>query len=184
MGSSSLRQIRWWSASQARARGGRCGTLLSACRATITKCKDHELQPDRAHSAPAAALLRDARRLLREYLDAETRVPELPFAHDLERAIDDFVLLCILVGNDFLPHSPTLDIAEGAMDELFAGYREMLPRLGGYLTSGGRIDHGRLEAYLFHLAENELDTLVQRAKVRRRRRAVCACSLCMFDPRA
>jgi 5'-3' exonuclease len=104
-------------------------------------------------------------RLLREYLEEETRVEGLPFAYDLERAIDDFVLLCILVGNDFLPHSPTLDIAEGAMDELFETYRAALPGLGGYLTQGGCIDHGRLERYVARLATGELNTLIERAKV-------------------
>ena len=37
---------------------------------------------------------------------------------DLERLINDFVLVCALVGNDFLPHLPSLDISNGALDLL------------------------------------------------------------------
>lgn len=41
--------------------------------------------------------------LLRECLDLEFRAGHLPFQYSLERVIDDFVLFCMLIGNDFLP---------------------------------------------------------------------------------
>ena len=44
--------------------------------------------------------------LLREYLELEFKSDALPFAFDLERVIDDFVLFCMLIGNDFLPGIP------------------------------------------------------------------------------
>ena len=86
--------------------------------------------------------------------------------YDVENVIDDFVLVCILVGNDFLPHSPTLDIAEGAMDTIFETYRNLLMSEGGYLTSNGRVNLEKLEAFASKLGEGELQTLLQRAEVR------------------
>ena len=54
--------------------------------------------------------------LLRDYFDAEFKTAlagRLSFPYDLERIVDDFVLFCMLVGNDFLPPLPTVDINEG-----------------------------------------------------------------------
>lgn len=60
---------------------------------------------------------------------------------------------------------PTLDIAEGALDKLFAIYKDLLPSMGGYLTHAGQLHRGRLEMILQRLAALELDTLEQRAQV-------------------
>ena len=57
----------------------------------------------------------------------------------------------MLVGNDFLPPLPTLDIAEGALNTLFDTYRDMLPSLGGYISGdkgGGTFNAPRLEKIL------------------------------------
>jgi 5'-3' exoribonuclease 1 len=54
----------------------------------------------------------------------------MPFDYDLERIIDDFILLSVFVGNDFLPHLPNLHINEGAMEEIWNIYKRVLPVAG------------------------------------------------------
>jgi 5'-3' exonuclease len=78
-------------------------------------------------------------RILREYLEFEFAClrDRLPFQYDLERMIDDFVFICFFVGNDFLPHLPSLDIRDGAIDFLMEVYKELLPSMGDYVTSPG-----------------------------------------------
>lgn len=82
--------------------------------------------------------------LLREYLDLEFREANVPF-YDPERAIDDFVFLVMLCGNDFLPHLPSMDIGEGAVHTLIGLYKELLPEMGGFLTDKGKLNVERAE---------------------------------------
>jgi 5'-3' exoribonuclease 1 len=93
--------------------------------------------------------------LLREYLDLEFNSLQetLPFPYDLERIIDDFVLMCLFVGNDFLPHLPNLHIAEGALSLMFNIYKKLLPQLGGYFQDSGILNPKRVEAMFHELAE-------------------------------
>lgn len=103
--------------------------------------------------------------VLREYLAAELSVPRQPFPFDLERALDDWVFMCFFVGNDFLPHLPSLDIRDNGIDTLLAIWRDNIPAMGGYLTKDGHVDFQRAQHILQGLAKQES------AIFRRRRQA-------------
>uniref|UniRef100_A0A8C7Z809 5'-3' exoribonuclease n=1 Tax=Oryzias sinensis TaxID=183150 RepID=A0A8C7Z809_9TELE len=79
------------------------------------------------------------------YLERELTMASLPFPFDFERSVDDWVFMCFFVGNDFLPHLPSLEIREGAIDRLVNIYKDVVHKTGGYLTQNGYVNLERVE---------------------------------------
>ena len=97
--------------------------------------------------------------IVREYLELEfqeLKEPDvLDFPFDMERVIDDFILMAFFVGNDFLPNLPNLHINEGALALMFKVYKSVLPKAGGYINELGVINLERLALLLQELADVE-----------------------------
>mmetsp|Transcript_26446 Transcript_26446/g.47459 ORF Transcript_26446/g.47459 Transcript_26446/m.47459 type:complete len:741 (+) Transcript_26446:36-2258(+) len=93
--------------------------------------------------------------VLREYLYFEfEELSKMPW-FDFERVIDDFVFICFFVGNDFLPHLPSLHIRDGAVDGLIFLYKRCFPVIRGYMTENGNVDFMRVNALLTELSKAE-----------------------------
>uniref|UniRef100_A0A8C4E932 5'-3' exoribonuclease 1 n=1 Tax=Dicentrarchus labrax TaxID=13489 RepID=A0A8C4E932_DICLA len=93
--------------------------------------------------------------LMREYIDYEFSElrNHIGCDYDLERIIDDWILMGFLVGNDFIPHLPHLHISHDALPLLYKTYISVLPSLGGYLNENGHLNLRTFEKYLEKLAE-------------------------------
>ncbi|KAI7907128.1 exoribonuclease 1 [Cokeromyces recurvatus] len=93
--------------------------------------------------------------LMREYMNLEFNSisNSLSFPYDFERILDDFILLALFIGNDFLPNLPNLHVNEGALGLVFRVYKDVLPTFEGYIQDGGRVDMSRLQKVLDGISE-------------------------------
>ncbi|XP_018411120.1 PREDICTED: 5'-3' exoribonuclease 1 [Nanorana parkeri] len=92
--------------------------------------------------------------LMREYIDYEFSPlkDKISFEYDVERIIDDWILMGFLVGNDFIPHLPHLHINHDALPLLYRTYISVLPELGGYINENGYLNLVHFEKYLTKLS--------------------------------
>jgi 5'-3' exoribonuclease 2 len=109
--------------------------------------------------------------ILREYLAVEMETPKRHFKYDLERSLDDWVFMCFFVGNDFLPHLPSLEIRDQGIDLLISIWRDLAAEMDDYVTKDGFPDMRRVQQILSALASREADIFKKRKEVSDRQAA-------------
>ena len=80
--------------------------------------------------------------------------------YDLERVIDDWVLMGFLVGNDFVPHLPNMHIKQDHLPLIYQSYSKVVANQGDYLTHRGKINLAVFEALLKALRQGEKTVLL------------------------
>ena len=69
----------------------------------------------------------------------------------------------MMVGNDFLPHCPHLEIDSGGLSLMLSIYIDLLPKWGGYLTNKDSIHPERFEEFVYNVAAYEEEHFARRA---------------------
>ncbi|CAM0147036.1 unnamed protein product [Urochloa decumbens] len=114
--------------------------------------------------------------VLREYLELDLKIPNPVVKTDIERLIDDFIFICSLSGNDFIPHIPSVEMHECAVDLLMEVYKQTFNKMGGYIVNMERLKDkhsayikvSRLEKFFHELSLYEEKIFLKRYELRER----------------
>lgn len=85
-----------------------------------------------------------------------------------ENIINDYIVLCFLLGNDFLPHPLSLSIHERGVDTLLGIYAPMQKKLNTYLIQSEKkvtvLNNDFLKAIMYRLSQREENAIIKSQK--------------------
>ena len=78
----------------------------------------------------------------------------------------DYIFLCFFLGNDFMPHFPSLNIRTGGIDKMLNAYKEINIRSKNRLTDGTHIYWKHVRKLCAFLAKQEESNFIQEVALR------------------
>ena len=77
---------------------------------------------------------------------------------DTHRLVNDFILICFLCGNDFIPNIPSISIMESGLDIIIEFYKKN----GSYLVEDSTINMPNFQKFLELIASSEKDMMIRK----------------------
>jgi len=113
--------------------------------------------------------------MLAQELGIQLNNNKRPTAERQMNIIRDYIFICFMLGNDFMPHFPALNIRTVGIDLLLNAYNHVLGSKGKYLTTSMQTETVKVvwsnfKKLVQHLADREHEYIKNEYKIRRRRR--------------
>ena len=80
--------------------------------------------------------------------------------------IKDYIFICFLLGNDFLPHFPAVNIRTVGIEIILNVYRETLGKTNKFLINGMKIQWKNFGEFIKNIADREDDLMIDEHKRR------------------
>ena len=116
-----------------------------------------DLKPDELYSINIYELGNNIYRHMKTYTETH---------ENKQQTIKDYIFLTLILGNDFIPHSPSVNIRKNGIDLLLDTYKQLFGTNTKTLISNNKVQWNSVRKILISLANNELDRIKQEHKER------------------
>lgn len=82
------------------------------------------------------------------------------------KRIKDYIFICFLLGNDFMPHNPSLNLRTNGLDVILNYYKEYIVKKNIYLIINNEIQWKNVNILIKKLAEEEHDRIKEEYNIR------------------
>ena len=123
----------------------------------FVKSINSELEPNESYILDISEL---AKNITLNMSDGDSEQPK--------NKIYDYIFLCFFLGNDFMPHFPSVNIRTGGVDKMINAYKATINK-NELLTNGKKIYWKNVRKLVNFLSLNEEDYLKNETKIRDRR---------------
>jgi 5'-3' exonuclease len=83
--------------------------------------------------------------------------------------IHDYIFICFMLGNDFLPHFPSLNIRTNGISYILNAYKNTIGNTNHFLTNGNNINWKQFKKFISFLANKEHDFIKKEYYIRQKK---------------